>query len=46
MSLDSSILISHLNGDLHQEAVLAAMEHLEVLGAELTLPLLCYHHVL
>lgn len=45
MSLDSSILISHLSGDLHQEAVLAAMERLEALGAELTLPLLCYAEV-
>ncbi|MDH3601648.1 MAG: hypothetical protein OEU26_18720, partial [Candidatus Tectomicrobia bacterium] len=34
-----------LSGDLHQEAVLAAMEHLEVQGAELTLPLLCYAEV-
>jgi predicted nucleic acid-binding protein len=42
LSLDSSILISHLSGDLHQEAVLASIEHLNVLGAELTLPLLCY----
>jgi predicted nucleic acid-binding protein len=45
MSLDSSILILHLSGDFHQEAVLAAMERLEALGAELTLPLLCYAEV-
>jgi hypothetical protein len=41
MSLDSSILISHLSGDIHQEAVLAAIECWDALGAELTLPLLC-----
>ncbi|ETX08932.1 type II toxin-antitoxin system VapC family toxin [Candidatus Entotheonella palauensis] len=45
LSLDSSILISHLRGDLHQEAVLASMEQLHVLEAELTLPLLCYAEV-
>jgi predicted nucleic acid-binding protein len=45
MSLDSSILISHLRDDSHQETVMAAMERLEVLGAELTLPLLCYAEV-
>lgn len=45
MSLDSSMLISHLSDDVHQEAVLAAMEHLEGRGAELTLPLLCYAEV-
>jgi predicted nucleic acid-binding protein len=45
MSLDSSILISHLVGDVHKEAVLAAMAHLDILGAELTLPLLCYAEV-
>jgi predicted nucleic acid-binding protein len=45
MSLDSSVLISHLSGDIHQEAVLAAMECLDVLGAELTLPLLCYAEI-
>jgi predicted nucleic acid-binding protein len=45
MSLDSSILISHLAGDVHQESVLAAMEHLDAMGTELTLPLLCYAEV-
>lgn len=42
ITLDSSILISHLTGDVHQGVVLAAMERLDVLLAELTLPLLCY----
>lgn len=42
LALDSSMLISHLSGDVHQDAVLAAMEYLDVLHAEVTLPLLCY----
>ena len=45
MSLDSSILISHLAGDVHKEAVLATIEHLDTMGAELSLPLLCYAEV-
>jgi hypothetical protein len=31
-----------LTGDVHAEAVLAALLVLETMGAELTLPLLCY----
>ena len=42
ISLDSSIFISQLTGDVHAEAVLAALTVLETTGAELTLPLLCY----
>jgi predicted nucleic acid-binding protein len=42
ITLDSSILISHLTSDVHQDVVLAAMERLDVLKAEVTLPLLCY----
>jgi len=42
LSLDSSIFISQLTGDVHAEAVLAALTVLETMGAELTLPLLCY----
>ena len=45
MSLDSSILISHLTGDVHAEAVLAAITQLDTMGTELTLPLLCYAEV-
>jgi len=45
MSLDSSILISHLAGDVHKEEVLVAIEHLDTMGAELSLPLLCYAEV-
>ena len=42
LSLDSSIFISQLTGDVHAEAVLTALLVLETMGAELTLPLLCY----
>ena len=42
ISLDSSIFISQLTGDVHADAVLAALTLLETMGAELTLPLLCY----
>jgi predicted nucleic acid-binding protein len=42
LSLDSSIFISQLTGDIHADAVLAALTLLETMGAELTLPLLCY----
>jgi predicted nucleic acid-binding protein len=42
ISLDSSIFISQLTGDVHAEAVLAALMVLETMRAERTLPLLCY----
>jgi predicted nucleic acid-binding protein len=42
ISLDSSIFISQLTGDVHADAVLAALTVLETMGAEVTLPLLCY----
>src|SRR5262245_17784001 len=42
ISLDSSIFISQLTGDIHAEAVLAALTVLETMSAESTLPLLCY----
>jgi len=45
MSLDSSIIISHLSGDIHKEDVLAAMERLLLLKAELFLPLVCYAEI-
>ena len=45
MSLDSSIIISHLSGDVHKEEVLAAMERLLLLRAELFLPLICYAEI-
>jgi hypothetical protein len=42
ISLDSSIFISQLTGDVHADAVRAALTLLETMAAELTLPLLCY----
>jgi predicted nucleic acid-binding protein len=42
LSLDSSIFIAQLTGDVHAEAVLAALTVLETMSAELTLPLLRY----
>ncbi len=45
MSLDSSILISHLSGDVHKDDVLAAMRQLESVKAELFLSLVCYAEV-
>jgi predicted nucleic acid-binding protein len=45
VSLDSSIVISHLAGDVHKDEVLAAIERLETLEAELFLSLVCYAEV-
>ena len=45
LSLDSSIIISHLSGDVHQNEVLATIEWLEALKIELFFPLLCYAEV-
>ena len=45
MSLDSSIIISHLSGDVHRNEVLAAVERLLRLKAELLLPLICYAEI-
>jgi predicted nucleic acid-binding protein len=45
MSLDSSILISHLSGDVHKDEVLAAIGQLDVLKADVFLSLLCYAEV-
>jgi predicted nucleic acid-binding protein len=45
MSLDSSVIISHLSGDVHENDVLAAMERLLLLEAELFLPLICYTEI-
>jgi len=45
LSLDSSIIISHLSGDVHQNEVLATIERLEALKIELFFPLLCYAEV-
>ena len=45
VSLDSSIIISHLSGDVHKDDVLAAIEQFDVLAAEVFLPLLCYAEI-
>ena len=45
VSLDSSIIISHLSGDVHKADVLDAMERLLLLKAELFLPLICYAEI-
>jgi predicted nucleic acid-binding protein len=45
VSLDSSILISHLSGDVHKDEVLAAVGQLDVLEADVFLSLLGYAEV-
>jgi len=45
MSLDSSIIISHLSGDVHKDDVLAAMERLLLRRADLFLSLICYAEI-
>jgi predicted nucleic acid-binding protein len=45
LSLDSSIIISHLSGDVHTHDVLAAMERLVTLKATLFFSLLGYAEV-
>ncbi len=45
MSLDSSILILYLSGDVHKDEVLAAIGQLDVLKADVFLALLCYAEV-
>jgi len=45
VSLDSSIIISHLIGDIHKDDVLEAVEQLNHLKAELFFSLVCYAEV-
>jgi predicted nucleic acid-binding protein len=45
VSLDSSILISHLAGDAHKDEVLLAVAELRRRKAEVFFPLLCYAEV-
>jgi predicted nucleic acid-binding protein len=45
MSLDSSIIISHLSGDVHKDDVLGAMGQLWLSRAELFLSLICYAEI-
>lgn len=45
ISLDSSVIISHLVGDIHQADILPAVERLDALKAEIFLPLVCYAEI-
>jgi predicted nucleic acid-binding protein len=45
LSLDSSVIISHLSGDVHKENVLAVVGRLSVLEADLFFSLVCYAEV-
>jgi predicted nucleic acid-binding protein len=45
LSLDSSVIISHLSGDVHKDNVFAVVGRLSVLEAELFLSLVCYAEV-
>ena len=45
INLDSSIIISHLSGDVHQDDVLTVMEQMEASQAELFFSLVCYAEV-
>ena len=45
VSLDSSIIISHLVGDIHKDEVLLAIERLNRLRARLFFSLVCYAEV-
>jgi hypothetical protein len=45
LSLDSSVIISHLSEDAHKDSVLAAVGRLSVLEAEPFLSLVCYAEV-
>jgi predicted nucleic acid-binding protein len=45
ISLDSSIIISHLSGDVHKDEVLACVDRLASIKAEVFMSLLCYAEV-
>ena len=45
VSLDSSIIISHLAGDVHKDDVLSAIDRLSLLKEELCFSLVCYAEV-
>jgi predicted nucleic acid-binding protein len=45
VNLDSSIIISHLSGDIHKDDVMAVVEHMIGLKAEIFLSLVCYAEV-
>ena len=45
ISLDSSIIISHLSGDIHKDDVLASVDRLASIKAEVFMSLVCYAEV-
>jgi len=45
ISLDSSIIISHLSGDIHKDEVLASIDRLASLKAEHFMSLVCYAEI-
>ncbi len=45
ISLDSSIIISHLSGDIHKDDVLASIDRLASVKAEHFMSLVCYAEV-
>ena len=45
ISLDSSIIISHLSGDVHKDDVLASVDRLPAIKAEVFMSLVCYAEV-
>lgn len=45
ISLDSSIIISHLSGDIHKDDVLACVDRLASMKAEVFMSLVCYAEV-
>ena len=45
ISLDSSIIISHLSGDIHKEDVLACVDRLPAINAEVFMSLVCYAEI-
>ena len=45
ISLDSSIIISHLSGDIHKDHVLACVDRLASSRAEVFMSLVCYAEV-
>jgi predicted nucleic acid-binding protein len=45
ISLDSSIIISHLSGDIHKDDVLACVDRLASIKAEVFMSLVCYAEI-
>jgi hypothetical protein len=45
ISLDSSVIISHLSGDIHKDDVLACVDRIASVKAEVFMSLVCYAEV-